>query len=51
MHYEPEPSDAVKCRCTHTDKPHYMDGATCPLYKMDWQKKMRAAGLAKPRNG
>ncbi len=49
LYYTPEPADPRKCRCTHAEKPFYLNGGHCPLYRLDWQKKLREAGLA--RNG
>ena len=50
IHYQPEPSHPKKCRCGHPEKPHYMKEAVCPLYRMDWQKKFKSAGLVnKPK--
>ena len=25
------------CYCKHPDKPHYMSGGACPLYKANWE--------------
>ena len=40
--YRPETGQVRKCRCVHPDKPHHMSQLTCPLYRLDWQKQMKA---------
>ena len=48
LYYAPEPSNAAQCQCSHTDKKHHMDAGRCPLYRMDWQKKLKGAGSGIP---
>ena len=33
--------DPTKCHCSHPQKMDYMTESACPLYKLDWQKRMR----------
>lgn len=48
FYYRPEPDQPRKCRCAHPDKPRHLDQSVCPLYKMDWQKKLKAQGPPAP---
>lgn len=47
MYYREYADDRQKCECTHTDKSEYMENIRCPLYRMDWQKQLRSAGMKK----
>ena len=41
MFYEaPYPDTTGYCYCSHPEKKYYMKGGRCPLYRMDWQKKI-----------
>ncbi len=46
--YRPEPSNPRKCRCVHPEKSHYLNREICPLYRMDWQKKMKQMQSSSP---
>lgn len=47
-YYLPEPSSSQMCRCTHPEKPNYMEGR-CPLYKLDWKKASAGSASMQPR--
>ncbi len=51
VYYRPEPASASQCRCVHPDKAAYNKTVHCPLYRMDWQKKLKsiAPETKKPR--
>lgn len=29
------------CYCSHPDKEHYLQNPSCPLYRLDWQKRAK----------
>lgn len=41
IHHAPDPEKPERCRCSHPEKPGYMTAATCALYRVDWQKKLK----------
>jgi hypothetical protein len=43
LYHNKDPHGGQLVYCSHADKPRYMEGATCPLYRMDWQKKSAMA--------
>ena len=43
VYYNPYPKSPQKCLCSHPDKAGYPSDP-CPLYRMDWQKKMKKPG-------
>ncbi|GAB4317082.1 MAG: hypothetical protein Kow0059_09960 [Candidatus Sumerlaeia bacterium] len=34
------------CLCSHPDKQLYLQKPTCPLYRLDWQKRMQKGNLS-----
>ena len=40
--YSEKPGDDM-CHCKHPDKPRHLYDKTCPLYRLDWQKKRKGS--------
>lgn len=42
FHHHENPNDSRRFNCAHPHKPNYPDSPDCPLFKLDWQKKLDA---------
>ncbi|MBX7246136.1 MAG: hypothetical protein K1X53_11610 [Candidatus Sumerlaeaceae bacterium] len=45
VYHEGSPNGQLdRCLCSHPNKTYYISNTTCPLYSMDWTKKLRKPG-------
>ena len=47
LHHRISPTDANRYLCAHPHKANYADSGSCPLFKLDWQKKLQQIQKAK----
>lgn len=43
LHFQADPERRGFALCQHPDKCNYLAARPCPLYRLDWQKKVASA--------
>ncbi len=49
MFYKQMGSNPDNVYCTSPDKPHFLTNNNCPLFRLDWERKMRGLRQVKSR--